>query len=46
MLPGLADCGVLWERRGSQFLRRWMDFLEENADLRYPDVAVLAEDDA
>ncbi|OAX82723.1 hypothetical protein ACJ72_02929 [Emergomyces africanus] len=24
-------------RRGSQFLRRWMDFLEENADLRYPD---------
>ncbi|KAG5297993.1 helicase [Histoplasma ohiense] len=24
-------------RGGNQFLRRWMDFLEENADLRYPD---------
>ncbi|PGH27607.1 hypothetical protein AJ80_00620 [Polytolypa hystricis UAMH7299] len=24
-------------RRGSRFLQRWMDFLEEHADLRYPD---------
>ncbi|EEP75458.1 DNA helicase [Uncinocarpus reesii 1704] len=23
--------------RGSPFLKRWMEFLEENADLRYPD---------
>ncbi|KAN0077909.1 P-loop containing nucleoside triphosphate hydrolase protein [Elaphomyces granulatus] len=23
--------------RGSQFLQHWMEFLEENADLRYPD---------
>ncbi len=22
--------------RGSQFLKRWMKFLEDNADLRYP----------
>ncbi|KJZ79050.1 hypothetical protein HIM_01823 [Hirsutella minnesotensis 3608] len=26
-------------KRGSKFLKRWMDFLEENADLRYPDLA-------
>jgi len=24
--------------RGSKFLKHWMDFLEEHADLRYPDV--------
>lgn len=23
--------------RGSSFLKKWMDFLEEHADLRYPD---------
>ncbi|KAK3984142.1 P-loop containing nucleoside triphosphate hydrolase protein [Cladorrhinum sp. PSN332] len=28
-------------KRGSKFLKRWMDFLEDNADLRYPDVASL-----
>ncbi|KAL9126509.1 MAG: hypothetical protein Q9217_004455 [Psora testacea] len=27
--------------RGSGFLKRWMQFLEQNADLRYPDVAEL-----
>jgi len=30
--------------RGSKFLKRWMEFLEENADLRYPDAASLAAD--
>ncbi|PVI05225.1 hypothetical protein DM02DRAFT_517000, partial [Periconia macrospinosa] len=25
--------------RGSKFLKAWMEFLEENADLRYPDIA-------
>ncbi|EAS34851.3 DNA helicase [Coccidioides immitis RS] len=25
--------------RGSPFLKRWMDYLEENSDLRYPDAA-------
>ncbi|EEY18569.1 DNA-binding protein SMUBP-2 [Verticillium alfalfae VaMs.102] len=30
-------------KRGSAFLRRWIEFLEENADLRYPDVLVLQE---
>jgi hypothetical protein len=24
--------------RGSPFLKSWMDFLEENADLRYPNI--------
>lgn len=24
---------------GSPFLKRWMAFLEENADLRYPDIS-------
>ncbi|KAL2758783.1 hypothetical protein ACRALDRAFT_1080466 [Sodiomyces alcalophilus JCM 7366] len=28
-------------RRGSKFLKNWMEFLEENADLRYPDVLTL-----
>ncbi|KAL1639928.1 hypothetical protein SLS58_007516 [Diplodia intermedia] len=27
--------------RGSKFLKRWMDFLQEQADLRYPDAAEL-----
>ncbi|KAI9802636.1 MAG: hypothetical protein M1825_002658 [Sarcosagium campestre] len=26
---------------GSSFLKKWMNFLEENADLRYPDIADL-----
>ena len=30
--------------RGSKFLKQWMEFLEENADLRYPDVASLAQE--
>ena len=25
--------------RGSRFLKSWMEFLEENADLRYPNLA-------
>jgi len=25
--------------RGSKFLKSWMEFLEENADLRYPNLA-------
>ncbi|KAL0938988.1 uncharacterized protein CTRU02_205598 [Colletotrichum truncatum] len=28
-------------KRGSAFLKRWMEFLEENADLRYPDLSTL-----
>lgn len=28
--------------RGSTFLKKWMEFLEDNADLRYPDVLFLA----
>ncbi|KAL3306449.1 DNA helicase [Colletotrichum asianum] len=28
-------------KRGSAFLKRWMDFLEEHADLRYPDLSTL-----
>ena len=27
--------------RGSAFLKNWMEFLEEEADLRYPNVADL-----
>ncbi|KAK5130420.1 hypothetical protein LTR08_002118 [Meristemomyces frigidus] len=29
--------------RGSKFLKAWMGFLEENADLRYPDLADLQD---
>ncbi|KAK6513297.1 hypothetical protein TWF281_004936 [Arthrobotrys megalospora] len=28
---------------GSAFLKGWMDFLEENADLRYPDILILQQ---
>ena len=28
-------------RRGSKFLSSWMSWLEDNADLRYPDLAAL-----
>jgi DNA polymerase alpha-associated DNA helicase A len=31
-------------KKGSKFLKDWMDFLEENADLRYPDLASLTQD--
>ncbi|KAK4152435.1 DNA-binding protein smubp-2 [Chaetomidium leptoderma] len=31
-------------KKGSKFLKGWMEFLEENADLRYPDLASLAQE--
>ncbi|KAG5978867.1 hypothetical protein E4U55_005825 [Claviceps digitariae] len=31
-------------KRGSPFLRKWMEFLEDNADLRYPDLSSLSND--
>ncbi|KAG7292579.1 hypothetical protein NEMBOFW57_002614 [Staphylotrichum longicolle] len=31
-------------KKGSKFLKDWMEFLEENADLRYPDLASLAQE--
>ncbi|KAI4737866.1 DNA helicase [Aureobasidium sp. EXF-12298] len=31
--------------RGSKFLKSWMEFLEENADLRYPDVDDVLRDE-
>ncbi|KAI4715287.1 DNA helicase [Aureobasidium sp. EXF-10727] len=31
--------------RGSKFLKSWMEFLEENADLRYPDLDDLLRDE-
>lgn len=30
--------------RGSKFLKEWMTFLEDNADLRYPDFTSLTTD--
>lgn len=31
-------------RRGSNFLKKWMEFLEENADLRYPDATEVSRE--
>ena len=31
--------------RGSKFLKAWMEFLEENADLRYPNLADIYVDE-
>lgn len=36
--------GHLLANRGSSFLKEWMTFLEDNADLRYPDLASLTTD--
>ncbi|KAK4237508.1 P-loop containing nucleoside triphosphate hydrolase protein [Achaetomium macrosporum] len=30
-------------KKGSKFLKNWMEYLEENADLRYPDLASLVQ---
>jgi hypothetical protein len=35
----LIDMG--YDCSGSSFLKHWMEFLEENADLRYPDAGDL-----
>jgi len=34
-LTAYRSCGI---HSGSKFLKSWMEFLEENADLRYPDL--------
>ncbi|PHH74524.1 hypothetical protein CDD83_4557 [Cordyceps sp. RAO-2017] len=31
-------------KRGSKFLKKWMEFLEDNADLRYPDLATVQQE--
>ncbi|EHK40822.1 uncharacterized protein TrAtP1_004182 [Trichoderma atroviride] len=31
-------------KRGSKFLKKWMEFLEENADLRYPDATEVSRE--
>lgn len=36
--------GLFSANRGSKFLKEWMTFLEDNADLRYPDFASLTTD--
>lgn len=39
--------GVLLMRlyhRGSSFLKKWMQFLEDNADLRYPDLSTVTQE--
>ncbi|KAK3180674.1 hypothetical protein K4F52_008024 [Lecanicillium sp. MT-2017a] len=40
-----GEVGFLGEKRrlnGSSFLKKWMEFLEENADLRYPDLSTVS----
>lgn len=41
-LIGYRFCGIY---SGSKFLKSWMDFLEENADLRYPDLDDVLRDE-
>lgn len=36
--------GLFSANRGSKFLKQWMTFLEDNADLRYPDFSSLTAD--
>ena len=35
---------ILTGHRGSPFLKRWMKFLEDNADLRYPTLDDIQQD--
>lgn len=46
-----APCNV-WQKhnadvqiRGSKFLKAWMEFLEEHADLRYPNLSDIYVDE-
>lgn len=39
-LLNIADARL----RGSAFLKQWMEYLEEHADLRYPNLADVYED--
>ena len=41
-LTGDHSCGI---HSGSKFLKSWMEFLEENADLRYPDLDDVLRDE-
>lgn len=41
-LTSYRSCGF---HSGSKFLKSWMDFLEENADLRYPDLDDVLRDE-
>lgn len=36
-----SSTDILFGCRGSNFLKKWMEFLEENADLRYPDLSTV-----
>jgi hypothetical protein len=42
--PGLTRDTSVPRARGSKFLKDWMEFLEENANLRYPDLASLTQE--
>lgn len=42
IVPSVALILILLIERGGNFLKRWMEFLEENADLRYPDASTLS----
>ena len=42
-LTGLNVANVSF--RGSAFLNQWMEYLEENADLRYPNLTEVYVDD-
>lgn len=35
---------LFFSHRGSNFLKKWMEFLEENADLRYPDATEVSRE--
>ena len=43
-MPQNHTGNVLTHLRGSLFLKRWMKFLEDNADLRYPTLDDLVQD--
>jgi len=44
MYDGSADLFTC-AHSGSEFLKAWMTFLEEHADLRYPDLADAQDDE-
>lgn len=39
-----SSTDFLFGCRGSNFLKKWMEFLEDNADLRYPDLSTVNQE--
>ena len=44
MFLGVIGDSETIRKGGTEFLKKWITWLEENAELRYPDVSMYSED--